>query len=148
MLRRRARKRATRHVGRGARFAPEGEMLMSQNVPECAFHITKCANEAKHGRKRLAKGSLFEFFRPRSHVLQRADVEERLLRQIVGFAVADRVEALEVFLDGRVNALLAGELLGDEEGLAEESFDLSGAADDELVLFAQFVDAKDRDDVL
>ena len=43
---------------------------------------------------------------------------------------------------------LAGELLGDEERLRQEPLDLAGALHDQLVLFAQFVDAEDRDDVL
>src|SRR5687767_13532592 len=58
------------------------------------------------------------------HVVEAADVEERLLGQVVGLAVADRVEAAQRVLDGRVDALLAGELLGHEERLAEEPLDL------------------------
>jgi hypothetical protein len=44
--------------------------------------------------------------------------------------------------------LNAGELLGDVERLAKEALDLAGAADDQLVLFAQLVHAEDGDDVL
>jgi hypothetical protein len=42
----------------------------------------------------------------------------------------------------------AGELLGHEEGLAEEALHAAGAAHGELVLLAQFIHAQDGDDVL
>src|SRR5215218_5921204 len=77
-----------------------------------------------------------------------ADVEERLLGEVVGAAVADLVEALERVGELDVASLFPRELLGDVERLAEEALELAGAADDQLVLFAQLVDAEDRDDVL
>jgi hypothetical protein len=45
-------------------------------------------------------------------------------------------------------AFEAGELLRDEEGLGEEPLDLAGTRHGELVVFRQFVDAENRDDVL
>ena len=42
----------------------------------------------------------------------------------------------------------AGELLGNVEGLREEALNFAGAGDDELVFFAQFIDAENGDDVL
>ena len=53
------------------------------------------------------------------------------------------VSAIGTYLPGET-----GELLGDEERLRQELLDLTRARDGELVLFRQFVDAEDRDDVL
>src|SRR5947207_2651821 len=92
--------------------------------------------------------SLRHFLRSGAHVIQRAYVQERLLWKIIGFAVADRVEALERVGDLRVDAFLSGELLGDKERLAEEALDLSGARHDQLVFFAELIHAKNGDDVL
>src|SRR5688572_2628468 len=50
--------------------------------------------------------------RLRAHLFQIADVQKCLLGEIVGFAVADGVEALERVGDLGVDALLARELLG------------------------------------
>ena len=43
---------------------------------------------------------------------------------------------------------LTGELLGDDEVLAEEPLDTAGAADEDLVLFLKLVHTEDGDDVL
>ena len=62
---------------------------------------------------------LLHLLRLRPHFVDVADVQERLLGQIVGFAVADLLEAAERVGELGVLALLAGELLGDEERLAK-----------------------------
>src|SRR5438270_10798270 len=52
---------------------------------------------------------------------------EGLLRQVVVLAFEDLAEPADGLLDRHVAALLAGELLGHEEGLGEEALDLAGA---------------------
>src|SRR5688572_6763764 len=69
-------------------------------------------------------GGLLHLLRLRPRLFEVADVEEGLLGEVVAFAFADVVEALEGFGDLGVDALLAGELFGHEERLAEEAFDL------------------------
>jgi len=63
-------------------------------------------------------------------------------------AIDDFLEAAHGVFDLHILALEAGELLGDVEGLREEALDLAGARDRELLVFAEFVDAQDGDDVL
>src|SRR5258706_1032972 len=70
---------------------------------------------------------LLHLLRLRPHFIDVADVQERLLRQIVCLAVADLLEAAERVGELDVLPFLAGELLGDIERLAEEALDLSGA---------------------
>jgi hypothetical protein len=81
-------------------------------------------------------------------VVEGADVHERALGQVVALAVAEALEGVDRLLERECDALEAGEDFGDVEGLREEALDLAGAADGPLVLFAQFVDAEDGDDVL
>src|SRR3954453_8417938 len=81
-------------------------------------------------------------------VVDAALEEEGRLRHVVVLALGDLLEATDRLGDRDVLARGAGELLGDVERLREEALDAAGAADDELVLVAQLVDAEDRDDVL
>ena len=55
------------------------------------------------------------------HRLGAADVEERLLRNVVQLTVSQSLEALDRFRDRGVDTLDAGELLTDEEGLLREA---------------------------
>ena len=71
-----------------------------------------------------------------------------VLRQMVPLAVAQLLEAADRVGQRRDLARLAGEHLGHEERLRQESLDAAGAVHDLLVLFAQFLDAEDGDDVL
>src|SRR5207249_4191219 len=64
-----------------------------------------------------------------------ADVEERLLGQVVELAVHELLERVDGLLHGHVDPLHAGELLPDEERLREELLNLAGALHDDLVLF-------------
>ena len=82
------------------------------------------------------------------HLLDAADVEERLLGHLVELAVDDRLEALDGLGDRHVLALEAGEHLGDEERLREEALDLAGPVHREAVLLGQLVETEDGDDVL
>src|SRR5439155_24772743 len=58
------------------------------------------------------------------------------------------LEAADRIGDGDVLAFEARELLGDEEGLREKLLYLARARHRQLVVFGQFVDAENRDDVL
>ena len=69
-------------------------------------------------------------------------------RQVVPLAVAQLLEAADRVLQRRELAGLAGERLGHEERLRQEPLDAAGPGHDLLVLFAQFLDAEDGDDVL
>ena len=81
-------------------------------------------------------------------LLDGADVHEGVFRQVVPLAVADFFEAADRFGQRRDLARLAGEHFGHEERLRQEPLDAAGAMHDQLVVFAQFVDAENRDDVL
>src|ERR1700728_1877634 len=81
-------------------------------------------------------------------VLDGADEEERLFRQMVVFAVAHRLERADGVLELDEHAGRIGELLGDVERLGQEAADLAGSGDGQLVLFRQLVHAEDGDDVL
>src|SRR3546814_1918668 len=77
-----------------------------------------------------------------------ADHVERLLGDVVAFAVDDHLEAADGVLQRHVLARRTGEHLGHVEGLAEEALDLARARHGLLVFLAQLVHAQDRDDVL
>ena len=81
-------------------------------------------------------------------VVECSDVHECGFWEVVAFAVAESFEAVDGVFEACVDAGEAGEDFGDVEGLAEESFDFACAGDDEFVVFAEFIDAEDGDDVL
>src|SRR5262245_1515063 len=81
-------------------------------------------------------------------LLDRSHVHERILGQMVPFAVANFLEAADRVFERRDCALLTGEYLGHDERLREESLDSAGAVHDQLVVFTQFIDAQDGYDVL
>src|SRR5271169_5644354 len=60
------------------------------------------------------------------HVLDPADHEECLLRQVVVLALADGLERRHGVLQRHEHAFLAGELLGDEHGVRQEPLDPPG----------------------
>jgi hypothetical protein len=64
------------------------------------------------------------------------------------FAVAELFEGADGVFARAVDAGVAGEDFGDEEGLGEEALDFAGAADDDFVVFRQLVDAENGDDIL
>ena len=77
------------------------------------------------------------------------DSTSRMLSPLVVVLAFDNaLEALDRVLDLDLHAGRAGEHGGDVEGLRQEAFDLAGPSDDLLILFRQFVHAKDRDNVL
>ncbi len=82
------------------------------------------------------------------NIVHAANVEEGLLGDVVHVAVADGLEAFDGVLDGHGRALNAGELLGGVGVLRQELLDAACTGDDDLVFFAQFVNAEDGNDVL
>src|ERR1035438_3010402 len=91
---------------------------------------------------------LLQFRRLLDHFLDSSLHVERLFGQVVVLAFDNFAEALDGIGQRDVLALVAGELLGDEEGLGKELLDFTGAGDDELVLVGELVDAENGDDVL
>src|SRR6476620_8123221 len=75
--------------------------------------------------------------------LDRADVVEGLLGQVVVLAVQNLAEAAHRLLAGDVLAGQAREDLGDEEGLREEALHLPGARHGQLVVVRKLLDAED-----
>ena len=85
---------------------------------------------------------------PGVHLLDGADVEERLLGDVIEVAIDERLERLDRLGDRHVLALEAGEHLGDEERLGQESLHLPRPIHREPVLLGQLVETEDGDDVL
>src|SRR5271169_5453474 len=80
-------------------------------------------------------------------LLDRTDHVEGGLRQVVVLAFDDALEALDRVFDLDLDPGRAGKHGRDVKGLRKKALDLPGARDDQLVLFAEFVHAEDRDDV-
>ena len=72
-------------------------------------------------------------------VVECTDVHERAFGEAVAFAVTDAFEAVDRRIQRRVDALEAGELFGNVEGLREEALELAGAGDGEFVIFRKFI---------
>src|SRR5829696_7469530 len=77
-----------------------------------------------------------------------ADEVEGLLGKLVVLAFDNFLERADRVLQLDELALHAGELLGDEERLREETLQSTRPAHDDLVLLGELVDAEDGDDVL
>src|SRR4029077_10845434 len=80
---------------------------------------------------------LLHLFADFARLVDVPDQVEGLLRQVVVLAFEDLAEAANGLLDRHVTALLAGELLGHEEGLGEEALDLAGALHRQLVVLGE-----------
>src|SRR6266480_2535467 len=76
-----------------------------------------------------------------------ADHVERLLRQMIELAVDDGFEAADRVLERDEFSRRAGEYLGDEERLRQETLDLPRPRYGELVLGRELVHAENRNDV-
>src|SRR5271157_648161 len=94
---------------------------------------------------RLCRFHLLGFFQ---HFVDGALHVERLFWNIVALAIHDLLEAAHRVLDLHVASLNASKLLSNVEGLRQELLDLAGARHRELLVFAEFVDTENRDDVL
>src|SRR3954469_9142633 len=81
-------------------------------------------------------------------VLERTDVEERLLGNVVVLALGDLLEGLDGFLQRHGGARDVGELLRHVGVLGEELLDPARPRDGDLVLFRERVHTEDGDDVL
>src|SRR5690606_1874978 len=67
---------------------------------------------------------------------------------VIEFAVENHLEAADSVLDRNVFAGRTGEHFGDVERLREETLDLAGAVNGELVLRGEFIETENRDDIL
>src|SRR5262245_11627763 len=81
-------------------------------------------------------------------LFDRTDIHERAFRQVVPLAVAEFLEAADRLGQRGDITRLAGKRLRDDERLRQESLDPPGSRHDLPVLFAQFLDAENRNDVL
>src|SRR3954468_21614098 len=95
-----------------------------------------------------ATSAVLQLLRLGARCVRVADVEERLLREIVELALDEQFEGLDGLVDRDVDALEAGEHLTDEERLREEALDLARPVDGDPVLLGELVETEDRDDVL
>src|SRR5215472_623677 len=73
---------------------------------------------------------------------------EGLLGDVVVLAFNDCFESFHRVGDFHVASLRTGKLLGHMEGLREETLNLAGTRNRELLIFAQFVDTENGDDIL
>ena len=74
--------------------------------------------------------------------------EECLFWNVVVVAVGQRFECRDGFSNRYEGSVEAGEGLGNEGVLRQEALDTTGTANEDAILFGEFVDTKDRDDVL
>src|SRR3977135_942446 len=77
-----------------------------------------------------------------------ADHVEGRFRQMIVLAFADRAEALDGIGEVDELARRSREDFGNKERLRQETLDLAGAGDRDLVVFRKLVHAENGDDVL
>src|SRR5450759_4243335 len=94
-------------------------------------------------RPSAALRSLRQLSRTSPHVVQSAGQEERLLGQVIDFALQDLLERGHGIADRHVGAGSSGEDLGYMERLAIEDLETARPSDRSLVLFREFVDTQD-----
>src|SRR5690625_728596 len=81
-------------------------------------------------------------------VVQATQAVEGLLWVVVEFAVANALESVDGICQRYVRAWQTGELLCDEEVLAQEALNATCALNGDLVLFGQLVHTQNRDNIL
>src|SRR6266403_1685637 len=89
-----------------------------------------------------------QFFSGFEYFFNRPFQVKRLFGDVVIFALHNFAEAFYGIGDLHVASRTAGKLFGYVEGLRQGSLNLPGASDGDFLVFAQFVDAENRDDVL
>src|SRR3546814_11726069 len=96
----------------------------------------------------FASCSGLDLLRLLDRLVDAADHVERLLGDVVAFAVDDHLEAAAGVLQRHVLARRTGEHLGHVEGLAEEALDLARASPGMLDFLAQLVHPPRPDDLI
>src|SRR5699024_5355439 len=81
-------------------------------------------------------------------VVQGTQTVEGLLWVVVEVAVAHARERVHAICQRHVRAWQCGELLGDEEVLAQEALSATCALNGDLVIFRQLVHTQNRDNIL
>src|SRR5690606_1177647 len=122
--------------------ARPGRMPISPSKAGSETDFTSTARTSRSGvttdrRKVPAIGSVLHPLGLGGRFLDRADVHERLVGQVIPLAVAQLLERADGVLALAVDPLEAGELLGDEERLRQKALDLARPADDQLVVLGQ-----------
>ena len=77
-----------------------------------------------------------------------SDIEECLFGILVHLAGKNHLETTDGLAQGHHHAGKAGELLGNVEGLRQETLGATCAGNHELIFVGEFVDTKDGDDIL
>src|ERR1700730_10239310 len=124
---------------------PESQCLLCEALLYLHWWVVSRRPKANDQRPLLR---CFQLLRRLQHFINRAFHVKRLLGDIVVLAFVDFLEALYRVRDFNVAAGRAGELLGDVERLRQEALDFSCSRHANLLVFAQFVNAKNRDNVL
>src|SRR3954462_14446294 len=146
---------ATESTAPAARAATRG--VWPGRIPNCPSTLVSRTSSQVSVTTRSSRGTIssergMDLSRHRlglrHRALDGADHVERLLGELVVLAVEQFLEGPDGVLELHVLALDAGERLGDAEGLRQESLDLAGASDRELVLVGQLVHSENGDDVL
>src|SRR4051795_10323469 len=95
-----------------------------------------------------ASAFLLQLGPPALDVLQVAQIEERLLGNVIHLAVANHPERLDGLVQGHRRAWDVRELRRHVGVLAQELLNAPRPVDDDLVSLGQLVDTEDRNDVL
>ena len=82
------------------------------------------------------------------YIIDASGIQEVALRNIIMLAIQDLTESADGLADRYVFSFQTGELSCHEEGLGQESLDLTGTGYDQLVFLGQFVHAEDGDNIL
>src|SRR3990170_5254228 len=96
-------------------------------------------------RSAIRSGVLCQLLGLGDGLVDAADHVKSGFRQMVVLTLDHRLERAHRVFDLDELARDAGEHFGDVERLAEEALDLAGAADHQLILFAELVHAEDGD---
>ena len=81
-------------------------------------------------------------------LIDRTNVHERVFRQVIPLAVTQLFKAANGVFQRSDLTRLAGKHFRDQKRLRQESLDAASAVYDQFVLLGQFINTKNRDDIL
>src|ERR1700733_10847230 len=120
-------------------------------LPNFGFRLPANRNRCDSPEARRPKPTLrccFHLLCRFQYFLDGALHVKSLLGDVIVFAFDDGFETLHCVGDFDVASCGPGELLGDVEGLRQEALNFSCARHSEFLIFAELVDAENRDDIL
>ena len=82
------------------------------------------------------------------YIINASGIQEVALRNIIMLTVQDLTESTDGLADRYIFSFQTGELSCHEEGLGQESLDLTGTGYDQLVLYGQLIQTDDRNNSL